>query len=88
MKIDEYKTYQQNFNYMVELIQGGEHELLLVPVKEGNNERVALCTKDKEGNNVFPHAILMWANPHEILQPLLLDTPDEEDTPSPIITKL
>ena len=79
MNIEEFKTYQKNFAYMQKLISEEKHELLLLPVidSQSGQERVALCTH-LNNENVFPHALLVWGNPHEFLKPLILDGIDIE----------
>ena len=80
MNIEEFKQYQKNFEYLQKLLDDENNEIVLLPVKttDTGDERVAICTKTKKGKNVFPHAILVWENPQELLIPMLLDGIDAE----------
>lgn len=82
MTLDDYKIYQKNFFYLQERLEAGD-ELILLPVKVKDMvgpkgdfaERVTICTKTKE-DTIFPHAIMIWANPHELFDPLIIDGED------------
>jgi hypothetical protein len=84
MKLSELETYYKNFEYFQKLVtDGAELTILPVKLKDQDTEFAALCTKNEDG--VFPHAVLVWDNPHDLFVPTLVEEEEKDDTPKIIV---